>query len=51
MIALQLTSLDQLELQIEEIEDRIEAALKPSSEVQLLRTVPGIGAVLARSHF
>ena len=39
MILLQLTSLDQLELQIEEIEERIAVALKPSPEVRLLRTV------------
>jgi hypothetical protein len=41
MIQVQLASLDQLEVQIEEIEDRIAAALKPSSEVRLLRTIPG----------
>ena len=37
MIRVQLTSLDQLEAQIEEIEDRITVALKPSPEVRLLR--------------
>jgi len=47
MIGVQLTSLDQLEAQIEEIEERIAAALKPSPEVRLLRTVPGIGEILA----
>lgn len=47
MIRVQLTALDQLEVQIEEIEDRIAAALKPSPEVRLLRTVPGIGEILA----
>ena len=47
MIQVQLTSLDQLEAQIEEIEDRIAVALKPSPEVRLLRTVPGIGDILA----
>ncbi len=47
MIQVQLTSLDQLEAQIEEIEDHIAVALKPSPEVRLLRTVPGIGDILA----
>jgi transposase len=47
MIHLQLTSLDQLEAQIEEIEERIAVALKPSPEVRLLRTIPGIGEILA----
>lgn len=47
MIRVQLISLDQLEVQIEGIEDRIAAALKPSPEVRLLRTVPGIGEILA----
>jgi len=35
MIQVQLTSLDQLEVQIEEIENRIAATLKPSPEVRL----------------
>jgi len=47
MIQVQLTALDQLEIQIEGIEERIAAALKPSSDVKLLRTVPGIGEILA----
>jgi transposase len=47
MIRVQLTSLDQLEVQIEEIEDRIADALKPSPQVRLLRTIPGIGEILA----
>ncbi len=47
MIRIQLTSLDQLEVQIEAIEGRIAVALKPSPEVRLLRTVPGIGEILA----
>lgn len=46
MIGVQLTSLDQLEVQIEEIEARIGAALKPTPEVKLLRTIPGIGEIL-----
>ena len=47
MIRVQLTSLDQLEVQIEGIEERIAAALKPSPEVRLLRSIPGIGEILA----
>jgi transposase len=47
MIRVQLTSLDQLEVQIEEIEERIADMLKPSPEVRLLRTIPGIGEILA----
>jgi transposase len=47
MIRVQLTSLDQLEVQIEEIEERIAVVLKPSPEVKLLRTLPGIGEILA----
>jgi transposase len=47
MIQVQLTSLDQLEVQIEEIENRIAATLKPSPEVRLLRTIPGVGEILA----
>lgn len=44
MIGVQLISLDQLEVHIEEIEERIALALKPSPEVKLLRTVPRIMA-------
>jgi transposase len=47
MIQVQLTSLDQIEVQIEEIENRIAATLKPSPEVRLLRTIPGVGEILA----
>ena len=47
MIQVQLTSLDQLEAQIEEIEHRIAIALRPSPEVRLLRTIPGVGEILA----
>ena len=47
MIRVQLTSLDQLEVQLEEIEERIALALKPSPEIQLLRTLPGVGEILA----
>lgn len=44
---MQLTSLDQLEAQTEEIEDRIAVALKPAPEVRLLRSIPRIGEILA----
>lgn len=47
MIEVQLTSFDELEVQIEEIEARIASALKPTPEVKLLRTIPGIGGILA----
>jgi transposase len=47
MIQVQLTALDQLEVQIEDIEARIAVALKPSPEVRLLRSLPGIGEILA----
>ena len=47
MVRIQFTSLDQLEVQVEEIEERIAVALKPSPEVRLLRTIPGIGEILA----
>lgn len=47
MIQMQLGSLDHLEVQMETIEERIAAVLKPSPEIRLLRTVPGLGAVLA----
>lgn len=46
-IHVQLTSLDQLEIQIEEI-SASRPRLKPSTEFRLLRTVPGIGEILAR---
>ena len=47
MIKIQLQSLDELQVQISAIEFRIAAVLQPSSEVRLLRTVPGIGEILA----
>jgi transposase len=47
MIQVQLTSLEHLEMQIEDIEDRVAATLKPSPHIHLLRTVPGIGEILA----
>ena len=47
MIHMQLSSLDSLEVQMEDIEDRIAAVLKPSPDVRLLRTIPGVGEILA----
>jgi hypothetical protein len=47
MIRVQLTFLDLLEAQMEEIEDRIATVLKPSPAVRLLRSVPGLGEILA----
>jgi transposase len=47
MIALQLNSIDQLEEKIEAIERRIAEQLKSSPEMRLLRTVPGLGPILA----
>jgi transposase len=47
MIALQLNSIDQLEEKIEAIERRIAEQLKSSPELRLLRTVPGLGPILA----
>jgi transposase len=47
MIHLQLASLDQLEAQMESIEERIAAVLRPSPKSRLLRTVPGLGEILA----
>jgi transposase len=47
MIALQLNSIDQLEEKIAAIERRIAETLKASPEIRLLRTVPGLGPILA----
>ena len=47
MIALQLNSIDQLEEKITAIELRIAEQLKASPEIRLLRTVPGLGPILA----
>ncbi|MGA9671262.1 MAG: IS110 family transposase [Terracidiphilus sp.] len=47
MIALQLNSIDQLEEKIAAIERRIAEQLKASPEMRLLRTVPGLGPILA----
>lgn len=47
MVDVQLQALDQLTAHIEKIEDRIQAQIAPSAEVQLLRSVPGVGEILA----
>lgn len=47
MIDMQLHSIDQLEEKIEAIERRIAVKLKTSPEIRLLRTVPGLGPILA----
>ncbi len=47
MIAMQLHSIDQLEEKIGAIERRIAEQLKASPEIRLLRTIPGLGPILA----
>jgi len=47
MIALQLHSIDQIEEKIAAIELRIDDQLEASPEIKLLRTVPGLGPILA----
>jgi len=47
MIAVQLNSIDQLEEKIAAIELRIAETLKASPEMRLLRTIPGLGPILA----
>lgn len=47
MIALQLHSIDQIEEKIAAIELRIDDQLEASPEMKLLRTVPGLGPILA----
>ena len=47
MTAMQLHSIDQLEEKIETIECRIAERLRMSPEIRLLRTIPGLGPVLA----
>jgi transposase len=47
VVQIQLDALDELAAHIEAIEQRIHAEIAPSPEVQLLRTVPGIGEILA----
>jgi len=47
MTAMQLDAIDQLEEKIETIERRIAEKLRTSPEIRLLRTVPGLGPILA----
>jgi transposase len=47
MIAMQLHSIDQLEEKIEAIERRVAETLKASPEIRLLRSIPGLGPILA----
>lgn len=47
MTAMQLQAIDQLEEKIEAIEQRISERLKSSPEMRLLRTIPGLGPILA----
>lgn len=47
MIALQLNTIDQLEEKIAETEIRIAEQLRTSPEMRLLRTIPGLGPILA----
>ncbi|MHB8527460.1 MAG: transposase [Candidatus Acidiferrales bacterium] len=47
MVQIQLDALDELAAHIETIEQRIHAEITPSAAVQLLRSVPGVGEILA----
>ena len=47
MIALQLDSIDQIEEKIATIELRIDGQLEATPEMKLLRTIPGLGPILA----
>lgn len=47
MVEVQLTALDQLAAHVETIEDRIRTEIAPTTGVQLLRTAPGVGEILA----
>ncbi len=47
MTEMQLLSIDQLEEKIDLIEQRIADKLKTSPEIRLLRTIPGLGPILA----
>lgn len=47
MVQIQLDALDELAAHIESIEQRIRVEIAPGSEVQLLRSVPGVGEILA----
>jgi transposase len=47
MVEIQLQALDELAAHVESIEQRIHAKITPTTEVQLLRSVPGVGEILA----
>lgn len=47
MVAMQLHAIDQLDEKVENIEQRIADRLKTSPEIRLLRTIPGLGPILA----
>ncbi len=47
MIQVQLSALDQLTAHIDSVEERIRTEIALSVEVQLLRTIPGVGEILA----
>jgi len=47
MIEVQLSALDQLAAHIDSVEERIRTEIALSVEVQLLRTIPGVGEILA----
>ncbi|MHB8640862.1 MAG: IS110 family RNA-guided transposase [Candidatus Acidiferrales bacterium] len=47
MVQIQLDALDELAIHIESIEERIHAEITPGPEVQRLRSVPGVGEILA----
>jgi transposase len=47
MVEVQLAALDELAAHVEGIEERIRAEIVPAPQVQLLRSVPGVGEILA----
>lgn len=47
MVRIQLCAPDELAAHVESIEQRIRAEIAPTAEVQLLRSVPGVGEILA----
>src|SRR3974390_110023 len=47
MVKVQLCALDELAAHVERIEQRIHAEIAPTTEVQLLLSVPGVGQILA----
>ena len=47
MVVLELSAIDELTAQKEAVEQRIHDQIAPSGAVTLLRTIPGVGAILA----